>query len=241
MLELNKVYMMDCLDGIEKLKNNSIKLAIIDPPYNVGYKYNSYKDNLPYKEYILWQSEIINKLIDKLTEDGSIWYLNYPENCFDIYKHVEIPLFQVIFWTPNAHVPTKKIGFRKASRIWMWFSKSENPVWNPEGAKGEYKNKNDKRIKKKISEGKFPIDYDFWTFQPVKNVSKEKTEHPCQLPEKMIERIISTCSNENDIVLDPFMGSGTTAFVAKKLKRQYIGFEIDEKYIHIIENRVSNL
>ena len=69
----------------------------------------------------------------------------------------------------------------------------------------------------------------------------ERTEHPAQYPEKLIERIILTASNVNDIVLDPFMGSGTTAVVASKLHRNYIGFEIEEEYINMAKNRLDNI
>ena len=69
----------------------------------------------------------------------------------------------------------------------------------------------------------------------------ERTEHPAQYPEKLIERIILVASNENDIILDPFMGSGTTAVVAKKLKRHFIGFEIEETYIEMANKRLNGV
>jgi len=105
----------------------------------------------------------------------------------------------------------------------------------------EYKNLKDKRIQARIAEGKTGAKlYDWWEINQVKNVSKEKTEHPCQIPEEIIRRIILITAQENDLIIDPFAGSGTTLKVAKDLGFKYIGYEIDENYINIIKNRLNN-
>ena len=94
-----------------------------------------------------------------------------------------------------------------------------------------YKNLNDKRIQKRISEGKTGAKlYDWWEVNQVKNVSKEKTEHPCQIPEEIIKRIIQTTAKDGDIIIDVFGGSGTTSKVANDLGFETISYEIDENY-----------
>ena len=103
-----------------------------------------------------------------------------------------------------------------------------------------YKNLKDKRIIERIKQGKIGAKlYDWWEIQQVKNVSREKTGHPCQIPEKVIENIILTTTNENDTILDPFMGSGTTGIVCKRLKRKFIGVELSPEYYKIARERLS--
>jgi len=106
-----------------------------------------------------------------------------------------------------------------------------------------FKNPNDKRIKSYINRtGKNGAKlYDWWEVQQVKNTSKQKTEHPCQIPEEIIKRIILTTAKNDELIIDPFAGSGTTLKVAKELGYSYIGYEIDENYIKIIKNRLKTL
>jgi DNA modification methylase len=103
----------------------------------------------------------------------------------------------------------------------------------------EYKNLKDKRIQKRIAEGKTGAKlYDWWEINQVKNVSKEKTEHPCQIPEEVIRRIILTTAQPNQTIIDVFGGSGTTSKVAQELGFNSISYEIDEKYCEIMKHRV---
>ena len=125
----------------------------------------------------------------------------------------------------------------KQSRLISWwgckpdFSKVTQP----------YKNPNDKRVKSLLEKGRTGAKlYDWWMINQVKNVSKEKTEHPCQIPEEIIKRIILITAQKNDLIIDPFAGSGTTLKVAKDLGFKYIGYEIDKNYIDIIKNRLNN-
>jgi DNA modification methylase len=101
----------------------------------------------------------------------------------------------------------------------------------------EYKNKKDKRIIKRIEEGKTAKLYDWWDINQVKNVSKEKTEHPCQMPLEVMNNIIGILPEEY-IIIDPFLGSGTTAIACMKYNRKFIGIENDEKYFNIAKNRI---
>ena len=104
-----------------------------------------------------------------------------------------------------------------------------------------YKNLNDKRIQKRIAEGKTGAKlYDWWNINQVKNVSKEKTEHPCQMPLEVMKKIIGILP-DNYIILDPFMGSGTTGAACKELNRDFIGIELDEKYFNIAKKRIEGI
>ena len=195
-------------------------LVITDPPYNQGYKYNDYKDRLSEEEYI--------ELLSKIPTPCVI--IHYPEETINILpKAIKGKCEQVVCWVYNSNTG-------KQSRLISWwgckpdFRKVRQP----------YKNLNDKRIQKRISEGKTGAKlYDWWEINQVKNVSKEKTEHPCQIPEELIKRIILTTASPNDIIIDVFGGSGTTAKVAKDLGFSSISYEIDSEYCEIIEKRVN--
>jgi DNA modification methylase len=195
-------------------------LVITDPPYNQGYKYNDYEDRLSEEEYI--------ELLSKIPTPCVI--IHYPEETINILpKAIKGKCEQVVCWVYNSNTG-------KQSRLISWwgckpdFRKVRQP----------YKNLNDKRIQKRISEGKTGAKlYDWWEINQVKNVSKEKTEHPCQIPEELIKRIILTTASPNDIIIDVFGGSGTTAKVAKDLGFSSISYEIDSEYCEIIEKRVN--
>jgi DNA modification methylase len=103
----------------------------------------------------------------------------------------------------------------------------------------EYKNPNDKRVKLLIEKGKRARLYDWWNIQQVKNVSKEKTKHPCQMPLEVMKRIIEIIP-ENYTIVDPFMGSGTTGVACKILNRNFIGIELDKEYYEIAKKRIED-
>ena len=102
-----------------------------------------------------------------------------------------------------------------------------------------YKNPTDKRIAKRIADGKTARLYDWWEINQVKNVSKDKTDHPCQMPLEVMQRIVGILPDEYTIV-DPFMGSGTTGVACKNLNRNSIGIELDETYYQIAQKRIHD-
>ena len=194
-------------------------LVITDPPYNQGYAYNQYKDRMSEADYI--------ELLAKIPRPCVI--IHYPEETINL-----LPLAfnqkceQVVSWVYNSNTG-------KQSRLISWWGCKPDfrKVLQP------YKNLNDKRIQKRIAEGKMGAKlYDWWEINQVKNVSKEKTDHPCQIPEIIIERIILTTAQPNQLIVDPFGGSGTTAKVAQNLGYDAICFEIDSEYSKIIRQRL---
>ena len=197
-------------------------LTITDPPYNQGYHYDSYNDNLNEEEYI--------ELLSKIPVPCVI--IHYPEETINILpKAIKAKCEQVVSWVYNSNTG-------KQSRLISWwgckpdFKKVRQP----------YKNPTDKRIAKRIADGCEGAKlYDWWEIEQVKNVSNEKTIHPCQIPEEVIKRIILTTAQQGDLVIDVFAGSGTTLSVAKKLGYDSLGFEIDNKYFDVIKQRLNTL
>lgn len=223
---IQKLEASEWFNGIE---NESVQLFVLDPPYNVNYSYNQFKDDKPQDQYIKEQVNIIDQCASKLKNGGSVLYLNYPENAADIWAQVKtLNRFEWITWVYNVH--SSGAPLRKGSRVWLWLTKGE-PLINQEAFASEYKNPTDKRVMERIAQGFKPSGYDWWEMQQVKNVSKEKRNHPCQVPEKMVEKIILGTSNEGDLVCDTYSGSGTTGICAVRNNRRFSGCDIDEKYV----------
>ena len=195
-------------------------LVITDPPNNQGYHYNNYKDKLSEDEYIGLLSKIPTPCV----------IIHYPEETINLLpKAINSKCEQVVCWVYNS------ITGKQSRLISWWGCKPDfRKVRQP------YKNLNDKRIQKRIAEGKTGAKlYDWWNINQVKNVSREKTEHPCQLPEKLIENIILTTAKKNDLIIDVFAGSGTTGIVSEKLGYNSIMYEIDSKYCDIMVERAN--
>ena len=195
-------------------------LTITDPPYNQGYAYNQYKDRMSEDDYIELLSYIPTPCV----------IIHYPEETINLLpKAIKSKCEQVVCWVYNSNTG-------KQSRLISWwgckpdFRKVRQP----------YKNLKDKRIQKRIAEGKTGAKlYDWWNINQVKNVSKEKTEHPCQIPEELISKIIRTTAKDNELIIDVFAGSGTTGVVAESLGYDSLCYEVDEKYCEIIRERRS--
>lgn len=210
----------ELINGDFRCYNIPKGIVVTDPPYNQGYHYNNYGDKLSEEEYI--------NLLSKIPTPCVI--IHYPEETINLLpKAIKDKCEQVVCWAYNSNTG-------KQSRLISWWG------CKPDFRKvrQEYKNLKDKRIQKRISEGKTGAKlYDWWEINQVKNVSKEKTEHPCQIPEEVIRRIILTTANPDDLIIDVFAGSGTTAKVAKKLGYNSLSYEIDESYCDIIRNRME--
>lgn len=216
-----KIYNGDNLEVLSSLELDSSRcIFVTDPPFNVGYHYNEYEDKMDEKEYYKWLVGIFG------TQKHVV--IHYPESLY-LYSHYSHQTPQkVVSWVYNSNTGKQhrdiaffnvKPDFRKVSQ--------------------PYKNPNDKRIAKRISEGKTARLYDWWEVNQVKNVSSEKTEHPCQMPQKVMDNVIGILP-EGYTIVDPFLGSGTTALSCMKYDRDFIGIEIDFKYFEIAKQRIQN-
>jgi len=198
-------------------------LTITDPPYNQGYAYNQYRDRMSEKDYIALLSEIPVPCV----------IIHYPEETINLlpWAFNGIKCEQVVSWVYNSNT-----GKQHRLISWWGCKPDFNKIRQP------YKNLNDKRIKERIANGKTGAKlYDWWEINQVKNVSKEKTEHPCQIPEEVIRRIILTTAKPGDIIIDVFAGSGTTSKVAKDLEFDSVSYENDPLYVEIIKKRINEI
>ncbi len=196
-------------------------LIITDPPYNVGWKYDTYKDKISDEDYTN---------MFKLFKGFRFVVIHYIE---DIIKYI----------VPNLGVPNKVVQWIYNSNMCKQHRSIAFFNCTPDFRKAyqPYKNPNDKRIKKLIANGSKGCKlYDWWNINLVKNVSKEKEDYYNQIPEKVIDNIINIVAKDEDIIFDPFMGSGTTLKVANDLGYNYIGTDICNKAYDITKNRLNN-
>jgi adenine-specific DNA-methyltransferase len=245
------IYNINCVDAMQALPKNFIHLTVTSPPYNIG---KEYEKPMPLGSFVEWCEVWINQIHRITSDNGALWLnLGYTQ-ILNHAKAVPLPyllwnkspfyLIQEIIWNYGAGVAGRNF-FSPRNEKFLWYVKDEAQyIFNLDDIRDpnvKYPNQK-KNGKIKVNPlGKNPTDV--WQFPKVtsgKNrASKERTQHPAQFPVAVIERIIKASSNEGNIVLDPFMGSGTTAVVASNLKRPVVGFEIREDYCEIAAMRVE--
>lgn len=221
MIELHNQNCLDCLPEIfDKYKDKKI-IMVSDPPFNIGYHYNTYKDRMKEEEYL--------KFIHKVFYQGCPFVLiHYPETMYKIALEMGKVPERVVSWVYNSNT-----GKQHRDIAFFGVKPDFNKVRQP------YKNPNDKRIQERIKRGLGGGKlYDWWQINQVKNVSKEKTKHPCQMPIEVMRKIIGILPDDA-IILDPFMGSGTTGVACVELNRDFIGIELDTEYFEISKNRIK--
>ncbi len=249
-----KIYTGDRIEFLNEVKNNSVQLIITSPPYNIG---KSYEKKEPLEKYLYEQKKTLIECVKKLKDEGSLcWQVgNFIKAkseivpldimIFNICTKLGLKLRNRIIWhyEHGLHA-TKKFSGRYETI--MWFTKSDNYYFdfNDIRVKQKYPGKLGYRGKNKGKytgniNGKNPSDV--WIFPNVKSNHKEKTEHPCQFPIELAERLILSMSKKNDLVLDPYAGAGTTLIAALKNNRKAAGSEILKKYVDIINGRINLL
>lgn len=218
------------LDIFYKLTNeyNDKNIIIVsDPPFNINYKYNTYSDNMHEDSYF--------EMLDFFFKDYPSVVIHYPEQLYKLSFQIGKFPEKVISWVYNSNT-----GKQHRDIAFFDIKPDMNKVRQP------YKNPNDKRIKERIAKGcKGAKLYDWWNVNQVKNVSKEKTEHPCQMPLEVMKNIIGILPDDC-LIIDPFMGSGTTGLAVLEMNkeqhvdRDFIGIELDEKYFEIAKERIES-
>lgn len=217
-----QLYKGDCLDVLSSIQIPENSIIVTDPPFNIGYKYNSYTDRKTESEYLTWIKAII--------ADRDAVLIHYPETMYKIAMHLGRCPERVVSWVYNSNTPRqhRDIAFFGVKPLMK-------QVIQP------YKNPNDKRIKERMSRGIMGgAMYDWLNINQVKNVSKAKQliSHPCQMPIELMEKVIGVLP-KGRLIIDPFMGSGTTGIACKKLGYDFIGIEMDEEYFNLSQARIN--
>lgn len=238
--DLNKIYNEDCLETLSRIPDDYIDLVITSPPYNMNLrirngeytsrqivkefssKYNGFDDNLPIDDFYKHHSQIIKEL---LRTSNLIFYViqivtGSKRAFFKIIGDFNENLKDIIIWDKGVAQPAmQKQVLNRQSEIILVFEK-------------------DYPISRQFRSAPFERGKlnDVWNISRGKKLNKD---HGAVFPEELVEKIITNFSNKKDVVYDPFLGTGTTAFVAKKLGRNYLGSELLESYFNFAQERLD--
>lgn len=224
------------------MKPNYVDLIFADPPYflsNDGLSIHNgqvvsvnkgeWDKKQNYKDVISFTQEWISESYRILKNGGSIWISGTQHNIFDIREsmlRVGFKIMNIVIWHKTDPPPLiYKTRFKFSYEFIIWGSKGKCKTFNYDSM--------------------FTLDgqemHDVWNIAAVGLDEKKYGYHPTQKPEKLLDRIIRSTSNKGDLVLDPFMGSGTTCFTAKKLERRTLGIELNSDYFKIAKARIESL
>ena len=198
-------------------------IIVSDPPFNIGYHYDNYDDNMSEDEYYKWIGNIFSLCPSAV--------VHYPESLYKLAFQMGKFPERVVSWVYNSNTA-------KQHRDIAFFG--VKPNFNQ--VRQPYKNPNDKRIKERIARGITGSKlYDWWNINQVKNVSKGKNgiNHPCVMPLEVMKNIVGILPKDK-VIVDPFMGSGTTGVACKELGYDFIGIELDENYFELAKDRINN-
>jgi len=243
---INQIIQGDCLEIFQNIPDNSIDITFADPPFNLNKKYNGYKDNQKNEDYLSWCKKWLSEMVRITKPTGSVFVHNIPKwltyfatilNEISYFKHW-------IAWD----APSGPMGKSLQPSHYGILYYAKNPESN-RFYEIRYPHKRCRKCgyllkdyggKKEMLHPFGPLISDAWTdIHRIKH-NKYRDEHPCQLPIHLLERIILMSTDENDIVLDPFVGTGTTVIAAKRLGRKYVGIDVDEKYVNITKKKLEN-
>lgn len=232
----------DALEVLQQIPDESIDLIFVDPPYNIGKNFAGRKDKWKTdKDYLDWCYQWIDLCIQKVKPNGTLYLMTSTQFMpyFDLYVRDKVTILSRIVWSYDSSGVQAKNYFGSMYEPILYCVKNKNNYTF---------NSDDILVEAKTGAKRKLIDYrkdpprpyktekvpgNVWYFARVRYRMEEYENHPTQKPIRLLERIIKASSNEGDVVLDPFCGTFTTCFVAQRLKRRFIGIEIQEEYFKI--------
>lgn len=246
---INKNHQGDCIELMSKIKDNSVDLILTDPPYNASkggvnlpdnktggayYKVNEEWDKFDkYSDYMDFTRKWIKESDRILSDKGSIMVCCSLHNVAEVImalKELNYKPLNIITWRkPNAMPSITKRMLTHSTEFIIWFSKGKKWTFNYDKMK-------------KYNYGKQLRDvWDFPSCQGPERIKGEngRSVHPTQKPLKLFRRLIEMATNEKDLILDPFIGSGTTAIASEELCRRWIGIDNNKEYIELANERIN--
>jgi DNA modification methylase len=254
---MNTILHGDCIEHLSRIETSTVDLVFTDPPYNIGYEYDDYDDNLEPEDYIGWCDGWIAECNRVLKPTGSFWLAisdEYVSELDVLCKNIGFKRKSWIIWYYTFGVNCRKNFSRSHTHLLYYVKNTKIHTFNAESIGVPSARQlvyNDKRaaglrlpdntwILRPQEIEAFTDEEDTWHFPRVCGTHKERIPGSAnQLPEKLCERVILVSSNQNDVVLDPFGGTGTIAYVANRLKRQYITIELSLKWVDVIRKRLE--
>ena len=260
MLPLNTIHRTDCIEGLRELPAGCVHLGFADPPFNIGYEYDVYEDERQADDYLDWCRKWLTEVCRVLRDDGTFWLAIGDEFAAELkvmmQRELGLTCRSWVVWYYTFGVNCKNKFSRSHAHLFHMVKDPRNFVFNVDSIRVPSARQlvyGDRRANPRgrlpddtwilrpqdLPEG-FQAEDDTWYFPRVAGTFHERAGwHGSQMPEKLLGRIIRACSHEGDVVLDPFGGSGTTLVAAKKLHRQFVGFELSEQYAERIQQRLA--
>lgn len=245
------LYQGDCLEFLRGLPDGLARLIVTSPPYNIGKRYEK---RVALDDYLKGQERVIKECVRVLAEDGSLcWQVgNFVMNneiipldiaLWPIFRGLGLKMRNRIIWHFEHGLHCSKRLSGRYETI-AWFTKSDDYIFNLDAIRVPQKYPGKKYFKgPKVGQyscnpkGKNPGD--LWIIPNVKHNHVEKTDHPCQFPVELVERLVNALTNSGDYVLDPYMGVGSTAVAALRNGRKALGAEIEGNYVRIAKERIG--
>jgi DNA modification methylase len=258
-LESNQVYSGDCCSFLRRVcevhPQGIFDMAFADPPYNLSKGYNDYEDSLADKSYLDWCNRWLAGMAKSLRPGGSLFVLNLPKwalhhaaflNGVLEFRHwiawdaLSDPRgklmpahYALLYYTKPGGTPTFNYNALNGART----ADAVNPPVSPQYC---LRASCIKRRNQISADERVELSDIWFDIHRIKH-KRDRDAHPCQLPEKLMERLITLATKEGDIVFDPFCGAGTTAIAAHKLKRRFAVIDLDEKYVHITQKKLAQM
>ena len=242
---INKIIQGDCIEVMRDLPSDSIDVTFADPPFNLKKKYGTYKDEKETDDYLNWCRQWILEMVRITKSSGSIFVHNIPKwlTYYTGFLNEVADFRHWIAWDAPTAPMGKTLQPSHYGILFYAKNQRENKFYEI-----RYPHKRCRKCgyllkdyggKKKILHPFGPLVPDVWSDIHRIRHNKHRDSHPCQLPIHLLERLILMSTDEGDIILDPFMGTGTTAVAAARLGRNVIGIDLDPQYVEITQRKLA--
>lgn len=252
-LKFDHVHLGDCLAWLRSLPSESVDCVISSPPYNIG---KAYETRAQLNVYLEQQTAVLRECYRVLKLTGSIFWQVGSYSLAGTLVPLDVRFFPIledlgliprnrIMWVRQHGLHARKKFSARHESI-LWFTKSDDYIFNLDAIRvpQKYQNKKSWRGQNKGELTCNPLGKnpgDIWSFQNVKHNHEEQTIHPAQFPEAMVARMVLATTGSGQVVMDPYMGTGTVAVVARDHGRHYVGAEIDREYFEVLQRRIAGV
>lgn len=252
-MDINNLYCIDNVEGMKHLPNSFVDLTVTSPPYDGLRTYNGYSfdfENVAKQLFrVTKEGGVVVWIVGDETKNGSESGTSFKQALY--FKEIGFNIHDTMIWNKGGFSAVGALATRYAPvfEYMFVFTKGKLKTFNPikdrktiHGGKQvsgtvRQKDGSTKPMSKVMTINEFGQRYNIWEFSPQRQ--KGRDAHPAPFPEKIAEGHVISWSNEGDLVFDPFVGSGTTSVVAKRLNRNYLGFDISQQYIDIANKRIN--
>ncbi len=257
---MDQILTGDCLAHLHQLDAGSVDLAFADPPFNIGYEYDVYNDRQKRDDYLRWTEKWLAAVKRVLSPTGSFYVAIGDEYAAELKVRLDgigLTMRNWIVWHYTFGVSCKGKFNRSHAHVLYYVADARRFTFNADAIRVPSARQTTYADRRANPLGKVPDDTwvlrpqedesffqpgdDTWHVPRVCGTFKERTGHPCQMPEAVLERIVRASSNPGDLVLDPFAGSGTTLATARRLGRRYLGIELSAEYAEAVRERLRLL